>query len=90
MFDEREGKWINIFKKYTQVMFWLCIVAAVYMCLVGWAGSLWWTGVDFLDGIICLAGGVFIAFAQLVVNVLIIQFLNNVQVMREKVENMNN
>ena len=39
------------------------------------------------DGIICLAAGVVGGYINLVVNMLVIQFLNNVQIIREKIEN---
>lgn len=86
MFNEKSSKWIGFFKCYTIVMFWLCIVADVIMCFVGWSGVLWWTESDFIDGLICLIGGVFVTFVQLVLNMLIIQLLNNIQIIRENIE----
>ena len=88
MFDERSGKWIKILKGHAQVMFWLYMLAGVIMCFVGWSGELDWVDEGFLDGVICLAGCALVAYAQLVVKMLVIQFLNNVQIIREKVENM--
>lgn len=88
MFNEKSNQWIKIFKGYTKVMFWICIVAAVILCILGWCDCFWITNSIFIDGLILLACGVFAAFAQLVVNMLIIQYLNNVQVIREKVEKM--
>ncbi|MBO5122357.1 MAG: hypothetical protein J6J01_05255 [Oscillospiraceae bacterium] len=88
MFNEKSNQWIKIFKGYTKVMFWICIVVAVVLCILGWCDWFWLTGSVFIDGLILLACGVFAAFVQLVVNMLIIQYLNNVQVIREKVEKM--
>ena len=87
MFNEKDGKWIGYYKTYTIVMFWLYAAAAVVVCILGWTEVFWWTASAFLDGLICLAGGLLIAFGQLVVNMLIIQFLNNVQTIRETVTN---
>ncbi len=99
MFNEKSGKWIRIFKIYTKVMFWLCISVAVVCCLSRWADGIWnitarwypgfwYTGESVIDGLICLVGGGILAFAQLVVNMLILQYLNNIQIIREKVESM--
>lgn len=88
MFDERSEKCINIYKGYTIVMFWLYVVAAVVLCIVGWCDCIWITDSAFLDGLILLAGGLFIAFAHLVVNMVIIQLLTNIQIIREKIEKM--
>ena len=87
LFDEKSKMWITILKNYTIMMYWIYIIAAVVMTIGGWCGWYWWIDGGFLDGIICLAGGVFMAYAQLVVNMLLIQFLNNVQIIREKIEN---
>lgn len=88
MFDETSGKWIKIFKGYAVAMFWLYITVGAIMCLVAWSGELGFIDEGFFDGIICLAGGFILAYAQLVVNMLVIQLLNNIQIIREKVEAM--
>ena len=88
MFDERSEKWIKFFKGYAVTMFWLWVAAGVIMCFVGWDGGLWLIDAGFIDGIICLAGGFIVAYVQLAVNMLIIQFFNNVQIIREKIEKM--
>lgn len=88
MFDETSGKWIKIFKGYAVAKFWLYVIAGAIMCFVGWSGELRWIDDGFLDGIIWLAGGFLLAYVQLVVNMLIIQLLNNIQIIREKVEAM--
>ena len=87
MFNENSGKWIGLYKGFTIVMFWLYVAAAVVMCILGWTDVLWWTDSAFLDGLICLVGGLLVAFGQLVVNMLIIQLLNNVQIIRKKLVN---
>lgn len=80
LFDERSGRWIKILKVFTQVMFWLYIAAGAILFLVSLAE-------DTVEiGFVFLLGGVLVAFVQLVVNMLVIQLLNNVQVIREKLE----
>ena len=88
MFDEKSGKWIQIFKGYTKVMFWAYIAMGVVLFFAGLAGELYWIDGEFIDGIAGLLCGAFAAFVHLVVHMLIIQFLNNVQVIREKLEQM--
>lgn len=81
MFNEKSGKWIKVFKLYTQIMFFLFLAAGVALSIVVWVN---WG--SFLEGIACWAGGAFLAFTQLIANMLIIQLLNNVQTIREKLE----
>ena len=86
MFDEKSEKWIRIFKRYTQVLFWLLIAAAVICCFMGWGERIEIVFLPFLDGIILLVLGVFAACAQLVVNMMFINHLNNIQMIRERIE----
>ena len=86
MFNEKGNRWLKLFKIYTIVMFWIYVAGAVVMCICGWSDVLWWIS-PFLDGIICLTGGSLVAAAHLISNMLIMQFLNNVQIIRERVEN---
>ena len=85
-FDEKSSKWIQWYKNITIVLFWIYMLAAFITGCAAWADNLWITDDPFLDGLICLAGGCVVAFVQLVVNMLIIQLLNNVQSIREKLE----
>ena len=77
MFDERSGKWIKIYKGLTIALFWLFIAFGIL------AGIEYGGFFGFILG--ALAGG-FVGFIQLVINMLIIQFFNNVQIIREKIE----
>ena len=86
MFDEKSPKWIRIYTSYTKVLFWLYIIAGAMMCLAGWSGELDLIDEGFIDGLVGMAGFGLIAFVHLTVNMLIIQFLNNVQLIREKLE----
>lgn len=79
LFDERSGRWIKILKVFTMVMFWLYIAAGAVLFLAE-------VSEDAGIGLVCLLGGVLLAFVQLVLNMLIIQLLNNVQTIREKLE----
>lgn len=87
MFDETSSAWINIFKIYTKIAFWLHVAIAVILCFFIWDGTYFYSLTDsyFIDGVIILLGGLLFAFVHLVVNMLLIQFLNNVQVIRERV-----
>ena len=87
MFDERSEKWIKIYKNITVIMFWLYVAAGVAMFFMGLDGWFGWLDDGFLDGLIGLAAGVGVGYITLVVNMLVIQFLNNVQIIREKIEN---
>lgn len=87
MFDENSNKCLKIYKGYTMITFWLLIVAAVICCFMGFAEEMWIIDVmPLLDGLAFLIVGIFAACVHLVVNMLIIQFLNNVQIIREKIE----
>ena len=87
-FDEKSGKWLKIFKGFIIVEFWLMVAAAVVLCFAGWAGALYWTGSGFIDGIIVLVSGCVGAVIFLVPNMLILQLLNNVQIIRKKAESV--
>lgn len=88
MFDERNIKWMCIYKKYIQVMFWVYVLAAIVCCICGWCGAFWMTDSYFLDGIIYLVLGLLVAYIHLVCNMVILHFLTNVQLIRENVEDL--
>ena len=90
MFNEKSTQWIGIYKVLTVLAFWFFIVLGLvagigdYSCAfldidIG--------GDTFFDVILWVIIGAIVAFAQLVANMLIIQLLNNVQIIREKIEN---
>ena len=87
-FNERSSIWTKIFKVYTIVMFWLFVIAGFILCCLGWDERFIITDSSFLDGIIVFGCGCFLAFTQAVVNMLILQLLNNIQLIREKIEKM--
>ena len=90
MFDERSEKWIKYFKTVTIIAFWFWIVFG------GWAAfdNCWNCDVFdiyiadgwFIGSALLFLGSFAIGFTQLVTNMLIIQFLSNVQIIREKLE----
>lgn len=93
MFDERSEKWIRIYRGITIVIFWICVVGGV----LGGIGDATSGFLDFglggdddgiLDLMVWVLGIGGYGCVQLVVNMLIIQLLNNVQIIREKVEKM--
>ena len=92
MFDERSEKWIRIYKGITVAFFWICVVGGV----LGGIGDATASFLDFglggdddgfLDLIVWVLGIGGFGCIQLVANMLIIQLLNNVQIIREKIEN---
>lgn len=85
MFNENDGKWIGYYKTYTIVMFWLYVVATIVMCILDWTWVIWIIDGGFLDTLIILVSGFLVAGGHLICNMLIIQFLNNVQTIREHI-----
>ena len=79
MFDEKSDKWINGFKIYTKILFWLFLIAGIILCLYGWS-------FDFMDGFIPLVAGFLLAFLGRFVNMLIIQLFCNINTIREEAE----
>ena len=87
-FNERSSIWIKIFRVYTIVMFWLFLIAGFILCYLSWNEHFLITDSYILDGIILLGCGCFLAFTQAVANMLILQLLSNIQLIREKIEKM--
>lgn len=78
MFDETSGTWIKIYKVVTHIVFWLFMVGGVYTFIRGFST---YAAMSFYGIGIALGG-----FIYLATNMLIIQFLNNVQTIRETLE----
>lgn len=92
LFNERSSQWIKIYKYIVVALFWIYIFIATLFG-IGDASATFMDfdigGDDgFLDFILWVIIGGGAAFIQLVVNMLVIQFLNNVQLIREKIEKM--
>lgn len=87
MFDETSNKCLRIYKGYTMITFGLLIVVAVICSIQGFTDNMWIVDeTPLIDGLLILIVGIFAACAHLVINMLILQFLNNVQIIREKIE----
>ena len=89
MFDEKNFIWISIYKVVTIITFF----AFILFGMVAGIGDLSSEFLDldlggdtFFDFVIWFLAGGFVGFIQLVLNMLVIQFLNNVQIIREKLE----
>ena len=91
MFDEKSTKWIKIYKGIVVAIFWIFVVGGV----IGGIGDCSSEFLDLglggdddgiLDLLVWVVGLGGIGFIQLVTNMLVIQLLNNVQIIREKIE----
>ncbi len=95
MFNEKSNVWIQIYKGITIAQFIVSVLSGMIIGALE-ASRLWYMNTSLLfflrerGGIInffvWIILGFVIGFVPLVVNMLIIQFLNNVQLIREKVE----
>ena len=92
VFNVNSSKWIKQYWVITVAAFFIIIIFG-FIAGIGDATDNFFdydiTGSynDFLDFLIWFIGGILIGYIQLVANMLIIQFLNNVQTIREKTEN---
>lgn len=90
MFNEKSEKWIKIYKTITIVAFWCWVAVGAYAAYDNYfVGNIFdiYIGNYFLSSVILVLCGLAVGYAQLVVSMLVIQFLNNVQIIREKIEN---
>lgn len=90
MFNEKSARWIRIYKVLTLIAFWIFIVFGLVAGIGDYSCE--FLDIDiggdtFFDVILWVVIGAIVAFCQLVANMLIIQLLNNVQIIREKIEN---
>jgi len=86
---ERKNRiWITIFGKMAGIVTAIFVIASVILCIVAWCEEIYITDSPFLDGLIFLVGGFFVAFGHFVCSMLIVQFLDNVQTIREKLDSI--
>ena len=85
-FDEKSPVWIKAFKIYSIILFFTLLVASLALGVLGLFSILTLTGIPFLDGIVFLAIGLEASFIELICNMLIVQFFNNINIIREKIE----
>lgn len=91
MFDEKSEKWIKIYRGVTIALFWLLIGFGILAGIGDASAGFLDIGIGgdddgFFDFILWALAGGFAGFIQLVTNMLIIQFLNNVQIIRGEIE----
>ena len=91
MFDEKSRKWIEVYKCLTVITFFVFIALGIVAGIGDAADS--FLDLDLggctivFDFLVWAIIGIIVGFIQLTFNMLVIQLLNNVQVIREKVEN---
>lgn len=97
LFDKRSDRWLKIYRIITIVLFWLFVGAGfiggfkLFINRPYWVWS-WDESVlgAFFDRLLGFSAiflaGCLAAFANLLGNMLIIQLLNNIQIIRQKIE----
>ena len=91
MFDEKSSRWIRIYRGVTIAIFFVFAAFGLIAGIGDASAEFMDIGIGgdddgFLDFIVWLIIGGGIGFIQLVVNMLVIQLLNNVQIIRENLE----
>jgi len=68
---ERKNRiWITIFGKMAGIVTAIFVIASVILCIVAWCEEIYITDSPFLDGLIFLVGGFFVAFGHFVCSML--------------------
>lgn len=80
MFNERSDRWLSIFKGIIVFMFWANILAGLILGFA-FAGDMGFGGF-----LLFLVSGAAAAFLTLVIDMLVLQFLSNVQFIRQRME----
>ena len=80
-FNEKSPKWLGKFKNWTIFLFFVLMLSGFVAGIV-----IAYNEEKIIPLLAYTAGGIVCANFQLVVNMLIIQLLNNVQIIREKLE----
>ena len=93
MFDETDGKWIKIYKIVAVARFLIIVVFGLIAGIGDSSANFLDIGIGgdddgALDFLVWLLVCGFVGCIQVVIDMLIIQFLNNVQIIREKIEKM--
>lgn len=73
IFDEKDSVWIKVYK--------FLVIASAFIILIGGLYWAWFIAEGFLAVVFIV-----LAFFELVSGMLVINFLNNVQIIREKLE----
>ena len=87
MFDEKSSRWIRIYRLVAITVSWIFVISGLVSAYCCWyfdgifgIGDSWFVIVSLA---IC---GFVVGYIHLVINMLVIQFLNNVQIIRQKIE----
>ena len=86
MFNEKSAKWIKIYKIFVIVSFFVLLLGGVLLGILDVTCVVDIMYDDGIDLVIWTLSGVITAFLELVCGMLILNFLNNVQIIREKIE----
>lgn len=80
--DEDDSKWLEVFKQYTMILFWVMIFATFIVALQGTRLG----GGYFL---LSLLGGLVTTFITYMFNILLLGFLKNTRRTKEVLEELN-
>ena len=86
MFDEKSTKWLSIYKVYIIVSCWVLLLGGVLLGILDVTTVVDIIYEDGLDLVLWPVVGALDAFVQLVCGMLVLNFLNDVQIIREKIE----
>ena len=87
MFNEKSDVWIKILRYFAVFIFGIEAIGAAVLGISGLTEAICLTDFAFLDGMILAVLGYIVAFGHLVANMLVLQFLNNVNAIRQSLVN---
>lgn len=86
MLNVKSDRWLKIFRCYTIIMSILLLALGVVMGIFVLDEGCMITHEESLDALIFIVSGIAVAFVHYSINMLILQFFNNVQIIRKKIE----
>ena len=90
MFDEKSSIWIARYKKFVIFSFWALLIGGILLGIFDITATIDILFDDtLLDLLLWSVIGAILAYAQLLSGMLLLNFLNNVQTIREKIEQNN-
>ena len=87
MFNEKSDVWLKILRYLAVFMFGIEAIGAAVLGICGLLEVFYLTDSAFLDGMILAILGYIVAFGHLIANMLVLQFLNNVNEIRQSLVN---
>lgn len=87
MFNEKSEIWIKIFRYYTVFIFGLEAICAAVLGICGLTETICITDLVLIDALFLAFCGYLVTFVHLVTNMLTVQFLNNVNEIRQSLAN---